>query len=1001
MKHLSILFSLFFISILSFSQTGPGGVGNSSSNVIWLDAAYASYSTYPNISSLLDQSGNGNDFSQLTSSKEPRLVTYGPIKAARFRGDYLTSGAISDLNTNTISKYCVFEGGEPDHVGIVMDLGYSQSLQFFRTMRANSNIRSWVFNDPSGLSDNITGISSSFQILSSVWDGAGAETFTSYKDGSSIGTETGANGNPSGNSINSVGAAINGAYPLQADVSEIIVYNTLINSAQRKIVDNYLSSKFGVSISNDVYSYDALHGNEVIGIGQESDGGNLTAQGKGIVELSAGLLSNGSYLLTGHDNTNLSSTTNDVPGTLPGGSRAGRVWRADITGSVGNVNVKYDISSLSLPVGDYYLLVESDNGVFNDGGVVSYGPFADVAGIVTFNNVAFASGDYFSIASASSSVITSITSGYWDVASTWSCSCVPGLTDSVVINTGHTVTARTSTNIEDVIVTGTLSTIQTSVFNVYGDYTVDASGSAVHNKITFMGATNQKVTNNSGSTIDFSTLVIDNSANVGLYAGGFEISSSVKVTTGQLQNISATCTLRSTATKTGIILPSTTGNGFSGQFVVQRYISSRNASWGDLSSPVASSTLGELDSDNSGTVTELFMSHVGGIDGDAGDFFSAWEYDAVNQKYDSIIDTSYVFSPGKGIEVWLGDDFTTFNAKVIDTRGTPNYGDVNVSLSDSWNLVGNPYQAFVDWGLLTKPTLNSTYYIWNTNNASYDAHTNGVIPPHQGFWVESVGTGTLTFSETSKNGSAATIFYKTGANQNDNEPYEFTEAILKVKSNRYQYNHSLKLRMNNLANEELDNFDASFKSSRIIEAPSITSYAKQSNKELAINSFNYQEEVIIPITVKVGVSGNHILEPINFNNFENDFKFIELKDNKTGKVYNLKNKFKGGGISFDINVGDNPDRFTLRLTNLLAQSSETLNDNVNVYKTAKNTIVELDNTDEQYVISVFNSVGQKVIEDILTDSDNKILIDNDKLPHGINLITIKSDKGIVVKKMNY
>src|SRR5690606_500642 len=146
-------------------------------------------------------------------------------------------------------------------------------------------------------------------------------------------------------------------------------YNKILNSAERNILSNYLSTKYNIAIANDYYSYDASHGNELFGIGQEADGANPIAQGTGIVEFSnASALTNGSYLLSGHNNGSLTLTNNDVPASIAGGSRVRRVWRADVTGSLGTVDVVVDVTSLTLAPGQYYLLVESNNGVFNDGG---------------------------------------------------------------------------------------------------------------------------------------------------------------------------------------------------------------------------------------------------------------------------------------------------------------------------------------------------------------------------------------------------------------------------------------------------------------------------------------------------------------------------------------------------------------------------------------------------------------------------------------------------------
>ncbi|MCB0402201.1 MAG: T9SS type A sorting domain-containing protein [Flavobacteriales bacterium] len=997
MKYFLLVSAVSFSLLSAQAQTGPAGVGNSGNNVIWLNADVLTYSTVPDISSWPDQSGNGNDFSQSTSSRQPSRVTYPGFQALRFDGgDFVRTGSIAAMNANTHTQYVVYSGFRPNHTGILYEASFSQSSQFIRSFRLNGQYRSWVLNGSLGAVTNSTTNSSSFQIMSSYWDGT-AQTFTSYKDGALIGTQVGANGSPSGNYTNTVGAASNNSYKFDGDIGEVIIYNTVLNSAQRNIVDNYLSTKFGVSIANDLYAYDASHQYQLIGVGQESDGNNLVAQGAGIVELNASGFANGDYILTAHNNTALSQTTNDVPASISGGTRITRTWRVGTAGSPGNIDVDIDVSSLPLQSGSYYLIVESANGVFNDGGTVEYGPVADVGGIASFTNVALADGDYFSIGTDNGSTIVSKKTGFWDVASTWNCNCVPGGTDDVTIQNGHTVTARTITNVHDVTINGTLNSQQTGSFNVKGDYAVGATGSVVHKSITFNGTTgSQNISSAAAGTVSFKTVIINNSSNVAIQSGAFSISNSLNVSNGQFQNVGGSCTLLSDATSTAVI---TNGSGgFSGTFVLQRYMSGRNANWGDLSSPVSNATLGSWDSDQSGTVTEIYMSGVNGIDGVAGGFESVYRYDAPTQTYIAITDTNYALPAGEAVELWMADDPTSWFAKTFDTHGTPNFGNVAVSVSNSWNLVGNPYQAWISWSALTKPTLNGTYYMYNTNTGSYDAFTSGNIPPCHGFWVESVGAGTLTFRESSKTGSGSSSFYRNAAE--DEEPVTFTEVMLKVSSQLNTYSHELKLRMNNLATTAHDAYDGSFLKSRLNDVPSITSFADNSNKELAINSFNYQDEVVIPIKVNVGVTGEYQIDPINFNELANDFEYIEFKDLQTGKIWDLKGYFREA-IQVDVDEKDDTERFELRLSNLKGSASVAENGEINIYKSDEQTVIELGNNDLNYQITVYNAIGQKVMETFNASNTDKVFINNSQLPSGVNIIQVTSVEGNFTQKLTY
>ncbi len=1009
-KLFALLLSITTISL--YAQTGPAGVGNSTNNYLWLDATDFQFTNSNNdqISTWSDKSGNGNNFTQGSLSLQPRYYNY-TFPTIRFDGvnDYMLRGSMTGANSNTQTRIIV---SQTTATGFIFTSAFSEHNSLLETWSGGGEFKSRVFN-----SSNLARVVSNLQtgnpqIWAFAWDGQNTNQITGYSDNNNSGTTGTAQNTASGNWRNVLGARTNYSNNYSGDIYEIINYNKVLNSAERNLVDNYLSTKYNITITNDFYTYDAGYGYELFGIGQEVDGSNLAAQGTGIVEFSnASALSNGSYLLSGHNNGSLTLTNNDVPATIAGGSRVRRIWRADVTGTVGTVDVTVDVTSLTLTSGQYYLLVESNNGVFNDGGVVSYGPFADIGGLVTFSGVTLSAGDYYSIASGAQNNIFSVKTGYWDVASTWSCSCVPGASDNAIVMAGHTVTTRSVESIQNIIVDGLLRTDAIQGFDVYGDYTIN--GNALHKVVSFVGSSLQTITNNSANTIDFRNLVINNSNNVSIASGNFEVLNSVKVTTGQLQNNGGVFTFLSSSTRTAVIQPGAS-NAFSGQFVIERYVSTRNANWADLSSPVQTQTLGEWDSDPTGTITELFMSDVNGIDGrvgNPGSFYSVYSYDENSQVYVPVTDTFVVLDVARGYEIWLGDDMNTFNAKAFDSRGTPNSGNIAIPVANTFNLVGNPYQAWISWGSLNKPTLLNTYYIYNTNTGNFDAKTSGSIPPHQGFWVESVGAGTLTFSESSKLYISSSTFWRTTGDEiaypsiDDEEfmnvgeePYVFSEVKLKVSSEINTYSHELKLRMNNLATINHDYHDGTYLPSKLLEAPSIYSYSANNNKKLVINSFNYSDEVVLPIAVEVGISGNYIIEAINFEKLVHEYKLMELTDTKTGKVYDLTSINE---VEVLIDEYETGERFSLRLSNQVTNTVNGMDQQIAIYKSNEVTVIEFDDVEQNYVVSVYNALGQKIIEDQMVSNTNRFELPNSSIDKGLVIIKVSSNKGEIVQKLTY
>lgn len=1019
MKNL-FTFALIISSLALIAQTGPGGVGNATNNVIWLDAAQISANNGDPVSAWPDKSGNGNNFTQGSPTRQPTYVrtsvNANPI--VDFNGDFMDANSISALNTSSFSSYIVARADNNNQAGFLLHNSYTsgsatQSNQLWGTYISTSGNQYYTYTRNSvGTGVNVgIGYLSGYNIISSIISST-SSNITGYFNNTNLGSSSGYNTNPSGHLFTRIGGRTTGSGYYAGNMAEIIVYNTALNSAQHNIINNYLAARYRRPISNDLFAHELTHYWEVFGVGQEADGNNLTAKGTGIVTFSSPTLANGDYIIAGHNNADLMLHSIDIPASFAPASRLQRVWRVTSTGTPGLLTVSFDISG-TVYAGELSinLVVENGDGIFNNGGTTIYGPATPVGNVVTFTGVSLPDNSYFTITGPTQPIETVMT-GDWSNPTTWNCGCVPGATDNAKINATHTVKLVVVNNfVKDLIIDTNGSLTYTSSRRLFVNGNLTVNGSILNmvantGRLEFSGTGAQLFTNTSGNVISIYNLALTGGSTVVLLGGELEIANSIGVTSGNLSNASSKVTLLSNSTKTAVILPGAS-NAFSGQFIIQRYISQRNAGWGDLSSPVSSETLGGWDTDESGTVTELFMSGVNGFDGNAGAFQSVYSFDENTQAYVAVTDTNQALTPGKGFEIWLADNLSTWNAKTFDSKGIPTSGSLAVSVRNGFNLVGNPYANRILWSSLSKPTLKPTFYIWNTNNGSYDAFTNSGIVAHQGFWVESSGNGILTFSESSKSTTTSSVFLRTSEekigeelveNEGLEEPVEFSEAQFKLKSTINHYNHTLKIRMNNLASANYDYYDASVLPSRILEAPSIASYSANSNKKLVINSFNYQDEIIIPIAVEVGISGTYIIEAINFENFNQAYTVMELTDNKLGKVYDLT---KTKAINVIIDTYDKSDRFSLLLSNNKSAYNISNADNIKIYKANETTVIELEEAASTYTISAYNALGQQIMDNKIISNTNRYVLNNDLLAKGVIIIKITSEQEEVIKKIIY
>ncbi|GAH60857.1 unnamed protein product, partial [marine sediment metagenome] len=137
------------------------------------------------------------------------------------------------------------------------------------------------------------------------------------------------------------------------DITEIIVYNTELNNAQRIIVENYLAAKYGLTITDDKYVFQGTHYYDVAGISQiNSTNLHTAARSAGMLKISnADDLDDGEYLLFGHDNGSIASwTSTEVPNADANIRRIAQEWRLDETSDVGAITISLDTSMLpSLP----------------------------------------------------------------------------------------------------------------------------------------------------------------------------------------------------------------------------------------------------------------------------------------------------------------------------------------------------------------------------------------------------------------------------------------------------------------------------------------------------------------------------------------------------------------------------------------------------------------------------------------------------------------------------
>jgi hypothetical protein len=408
-----------------FGYLGPGGVGQASNNKLWVksdDLTVVADAT--NITSWSDASGNGNDLSQSNTSFTPRyynnVLNGRPVVRLEQSNSRIIHNSYADFPTTAITTMVVNRNSDSgdgmlSYASSASDNEYllfnSSSLQIFR---GGSNV-----NSGTALNGN------TWRIIGNTWESSAGSTILytngtqSYSGTLASGTSMTQGGNFAlGGEQDAVDGGYSASQAHQGDFAEVIIYDVVLNSAQRKIVDNYLSAKYNITISNDMFSYDAPgnYEHEVAGIGRDNvTNFHIDAQGSAIVRInSAADLGDGEYLVWGHDSAGF-ATANTVDKPLGVNNRMEQIWRVDETGDVGTVSVQVDLNNFTVGnSNDLVLLIDSDDGVFINASSTAISSFA--GGIATFNNVNFATGNWFTVGSTTAANPLPINLLYFDAA---------------------------------------------------------------------------------------------------------------------------------------------------------------------------------------------------------------------------------------------------------------------------------------------------------------------------------------------------------------------------------------------------------------------------------------------------------------------------------------------------------------------------------------------------------------------------------------------------------
>lgn len=412
-------------------STGPGGVGDAATNLLWLRGEDFVAGTWA------DASGNSNTFTGAGPSVGGTGIN--GLNTVEFNGSQ--SMALAGGLSASASDYDVF---------FVLDADVATDQA--------------IFNDADGILFGVENSNGGFQDADASWKGDEIATGTGTPSIIQYNLESGSglaaislNGTEDVPTVSfdytataiggasTLGSLSGGGSGFDGEMGEVIVYNSPLNSSQTIIVNNYLSSRYNITIANDRFTYDdGTASNDflynLIGIGQE-DATNLHVSAtteEFLVISNPNDLQDSEYMLIANNGADMTTWTfTGAPANLST-RKIAKEWRVDKTGDVGTITLEIDTTYLPAPPfgGLTWALIVTNDGDFTN--IDSTYPLTSVSGdVVGIDGLTFNDGDFFTFALVEYQ--STGTSSDFSNPAAWTTGVVPSSGTNVKIVDGHSL----------------------------------------------------------------------------------------------------------------------------------------------------------------------------------------------------------------------------------------------------------------------------------------------------------------------------------------------------------------------------------------------------------------------------------------------------------------------------------------------------------------------------------------------------------------------------------
>ncbi|MEM6345943.1 MAG: lamin tail domain-containing protein [Bacteroidota bacterium] len=366
---------------------------------LWLKADAGTSTTIDGagVNNWTDQSGADGDFSQGNSSRQPTYYA----SPAGFNGnpalyfDDIDDGMLGSLEINNPYTLFIvynlesFPQGDARAVEGSSDW-YIGPNQQRHTMVAGSVVGS---GDPIVNNDNraVVAVASNSGFFSQFYLDGVDQTAGFASDAPAV---------------ISLGASGSSGLPLGGYIAELIVYDRQLNIGERRDIETYLATKYGIQIDPLQHRFveESNYNQDIIGLGRDSLQCFLQTSSKSnekdavlTISIDPDSLGEEDFIYVGHDHWGMSEDTD--PLNLPAGivARNRRIWQVRAYGDPASFNLQFELDNYTLENLNEFVVLRDGGNNFDNSQIIAKDYYIDGSSII-FENVPLKDGDNFSLA---------------------------------------------------------------------------------------------------------------------------------------------------------------------------------------------------------------------------------------------------------------------------------------------------------------------------------------------------------------------------------------------------------------------------------------------------------------------------------------------------------------------------------------------------------------------------------------------------------------------------